>query len=91
MWALDDRKAILRLSDPLIHLCFEMCQAAEQFSLHHQLDFRARVGYSSFDVAKAPLDFVEPAVVTAQEINDLKQHRSMLIRVGPDLPKDRQH
>jgi hypothetical protein len=89
--AFDRRKPIFELRDPLVHLRFEMCQPAQQFGFHHQFDFCTRVRDASLDVAEAPLDFVKPPIVAAQQINDLKQHRSMLIRVGADLPKDREH
>jgi len=80
----DGGEASLKLCDPLVHPRLEMREPSEQLGLQHKLDLDARV-------RDAVLEFVEPAVMASQEIDNLKKHRPVLIGVGANLTQDRQH
>jgi hypothetical protein len=88
---LDGRQAVLKLRNSLVHSSLEMCESGEKFGLKHELNFCAGVRDPPFDIAEAAFHLIEPAIVAAQEVHDLKQHGPMLVGIGPDLLRDRQH
>jgi hypothetical protein len=78
------RHVILEPGDALVHLRFEMREAAEQLGLQHQLDLGARIGDAPLDVEEAPLKAM-------RGLAELQQQRPLLPHLTAQFPQDRQH